>query len=336
MLRNNISDFNINPLLSELDNVVRKHMNIMLNEYIGRFNLLEQTHRQIMNLPSVVDELRRYSGATCNPVCEPTSSDNSSEQLRRDVAAIKNKLDSIESYLQRNTATTTSNIVQPSIVLSCVNENIHFEMKEEEICNSTAMCYADIDADIESGADEEEEEEEVTTLCKNQDCSPVKDAKFTEKCSICSGYFADDGLNDVYFLNENGGVGSCDLCKKTENVCIMKGAGQYVCINACDEEEEEEEEEEVEKTRIPVKEEEEVETEEEEEEVETEEEEEEEEEKKEEEEEEELVEIEIDDITYCTNDEENGFIYELSEEGEVGEKVGYLKEGEPFFYAEEN
>jgi hypothetical protein len=49
-----------------------------------------------------------------------------------------------------------------------------------------------------------------------------------------------------------------------------------------------------------------------------------------------LVEIEIDDITYCTNDEENGFIYELSEEGEVGEKVGYLKEGEPFFYAEEN
>jgi hypothetical protein len=230
-------------------------------------------------------------------------------------------------------------------------------MKEEEICNSGAMCCADIDADIESGADEEEEEdeddeeeeeEEITTLCKNQDCSPVKDAKFTEKCSICSGYFADDGLNDVYFLNENGGVGSCNLCKKTENVCIMKGTGQHVCINACDEEEEEEEEEEedeegeeeedeeVEKTRIPVKEEEEVETEEEEEEVETEEEEEVEEEKKEEEEEEELVEIEIDDITYCTNDEENGFIYELSEEGEVGEKVGYLKEGEPFFYAEEN
>ena len=165
MLRNNISDFNINPLLSELDNVVRKHMNIMLNEYIGRFNLLEQTHRQIMNLPSVVDELRRYSGATCNPVCSPTSSDNSSEQLRQDVAAIKNKLDSIESYLQRNAVThaqlnTNSNIVQPSIVLSCVNENIHFEMKEEEICNSGAMCCADIDADIESGADEEEEEDE--------------------------------------------------------------------------------------------------------------------------------------------------------------------------------
>jgi hypothetical protein len=54
-----------------------------------------------------------------------------------------------------------------------------------------------------------------------------------------------------------------------------------------------------------------------------------------EEEEEELVEIEIDDITYCTNDEENGFIYELTKDGDVGDKVGYLKEGEPFFYADE-
>ena len=32
---------------------------------------------------------------------------------------------------------------------------------------------------------------------------------------------------------------------------------------------------------------------------------------------------------------ENGFIYELTEDGDVGEKVGYLKDGEPFFYADE-
>ena len=86
-----------------------------------------------------------------------------------------------------------------------------------------------------------EKEEEDKSLCKNQDCSPIRDTKFTEKCSICSGYFADNGVNDIYFLSENGGVGSCNLCKKTQNVCIMKGTGQYVCVNACDEEEEEEE-----------------------------------------------------------------------------------------------
>jgi hypothetical protein len=51
-----------------------------------------------------------------------------------------------------------------------------------------------------------------------------------------------------------------------------------------------------------------------------------------EEEEEELFEIEIDEITYCTSDEENGIIYEIDKEGDVGKKVGYLKDGEPFFY----
>jgi TolA-binding protein len=50
-----------------------------------------------------------------------------------------------------------------------------------------------------------------------------------------------------------------------------------------------------------------------------------------EDEEEELIEIEIDDITYCTNNEENGIIYELDKEGNVGKKVGYLKEGDAYF-----
>ena len=46
----------------------------------------------------------------------------------------------------------------------------------------------------------------------------------------------------------------------------------------------------------------------------------------------ELFEIEIEDVTYCTNDEENGIIYELTEEGEAGKKVGFLKDGEATFY----
>jgi hypothetical protein len=50
-----------------------------------------------------------------------------------------------------------------------------------------------------------------------------------------------------------------------------------------------------------------------------------------EEEEEELIEIEIDDVTYCTNNEDNGTIYELDSEGNVGKKVGYLKDGEAYF-----
>ena len=52
---------------------------------------------------------------------------------------------------------------------------------------------------------------------------------------------------------------------------------------------------------------------------------------KDEEEEQELIEIEIDGVTYCTENDENGFIYLIDEDGNVGEATGYLKDGEPFF-----
>ena len=52
----------------------------------------------------------------------------------------------------------------------------------------------------------------------------------------------------------------------------------------------------------------------------------------EEEEEEEVFEIEIDDVTYFATNEENGPIYEVGQDGDPGKQVGYLKDGEPFFY----
>ena len=58
---------------------------------------------------------------------------------------------------------------------------------------------------------------------------------------------------------------------------------------------------------------------------------EEEEEEEEQEEEEEVFEIEIDDITYFATDEENGILYAMTKDGDVGEKVGIIKEGEPIF-----
>jgi hypothetical protein len=51
----------------------------------------------------------------------------------------------------------------------------------------------------------------------------------------------------------------------------------------------------------------------------------------EEDEDEEVFEIEIDDITYFATDEENGILYEVDKDGEVGKKVGIIKDGEPIF-----
>ena len=50
-----------------------------------------------------------------------------------------------------------------------------------------------------------------------------------------------------------------------------------------------------------------------------------------EEDEEEVFEIEIDDITYFATDEENGILYEVDKDGDVGKKVGIIKNGEPIF-----
>ena len=51
----------------------------------------------------------------------------------------------------------------------------------------------------------------------------------------------------------------------------------------------------------------------------------------EESEEEEVFEIEIDDKTYFATHEENGILYEVTSDGEVGKKVGIIKDGEPIF-----
>ena len=50
-----------------------------------------------------------------------------------------------------------------------------------------------------------------------------------------------------------------------------------------------------------------------------------------EEEEEEVFEIEIDDVTYFATGEENGILYEMTTDGDVGKKVGIIKDGEPIF-----
>ena len=47
--------------------------------------------------------------------------------------------------------------------------------------------------------------------------------------------------------------------------------------------------------------------------------------------EEELFEIQIDGKTYATDNEMNGVIYALIEDGDVGDKVGYFKDGKAFF-----
>ena len=159
-------------------------------------------------------------------------------------------------------------------------------------------------------------------LCKNEDCVGSDPDNNLSKCTLCDGYYNDDGLNDILFIEEepNNRKASCDLCKKTADIVQMKGTGQYICQNACDDDEEEVEEEEEEVVEEGEEEEEEV--------VE---EGEEEEEEAEEGEEEEVVEEEEGE----EEEEEAEEGEEEEEEAEEGEEEEVVEEGEEEVVEEE-
>ena len=86
-------------------------------------------------------------------------------------------------------------------------------------------------------------------LCENQDCLRYPDDEDFDKdnekdyengqwkkCSLCDGYFNDDGLNDILFIEEepNNNRSSCTLCGKNRNIVQMKDTGEYLCGNGCD------------------------------------------------------------------------------------------------------
>ena len=102
------------------------------------------------------------------------------------------------------------------------------------------------------------ENEAGIKLCENMDCERFppdwdseEDTEETyregqwKKCCLCDGYFDDDGLGDILFIEEepNNQRAGCNLCGKDRNIVQMKGSGQYICEAACDESDEESDEE---------------------------------------------------------------------------------------------
>jgi hypothetical protein len=326
MTTNKKDNFNTEPLVLEIENVLKNGLNKILNDYIYRYDLLEKTHQQIMRLPSVLNELNinpnSYSENEIKDRCESTKKYNIApefsiinnkisiieqkyESVSYTLDIILQKLDTLNADIKMIKETKTvefkplvsdqknNTFIKPSIVSACENENIKFEINDSDD-SSCDECEVNESKEVE-----------------------VEDNKVVRENLLAAGTYA------KYLMD------------REEEVEDDKEEEEEVEVED-DKEEEEEVEVEDDKEEVEVEDDkEEVEVEDDKEEVEDDVETEKSESDSEEEEEEELVEIEIDDITYCTNDEENGFIYELTKDGDVGDKVGYLKEGEPFFYADE-
>lgn len=49
----------IQQMVKEIENIIKNNINSVLKNHMDRFNMLEETHLQIMRLPSVLNELNR-------------------------------------------------------------------------------------------------------------------------------------------------------------------------------------------------------------------------------------------------------------------------------------
>ena len=359
MNQKNNFQFNTEPLLNKLNNVVQTELNNLLNDFITNYKLYEETHNCIMNLPSVKREISK-----------------SIETYK-----IDENYDDMPDLISMSSDDETDNETNK------FNTHTIFYNNEEKPCDSYTRIQVQDDLDEELNdtilfmkkVENQllKEKEDITSLFQ-QEINSYKE--IIEKCN-----------NEITELKKqlNSGIKVCDLTNDEEEIIenieikvekeniilhieeetnVEVEEDQYQSEEEEDQSEEEEdqseeveeedqveedqveedqveedqvEEDQVEEDQVEEDQVEEVEQDQEEEvineeadedveevveedEVETEEE-------AEEEEEEELFEIEIDDVTYCTNDEENGFIYEIDKDGTVGDVIGHFKDSEPFF-----
>ena len=246
----------IEPILSQVNNVVRKGLNKVLYNYtVQRLsNELDNCRKEMERYKKELGEARKYYQQSSAEVSDDNEEEENEEEDEEEED--EEEEDEEEEHILLNIEDISDNGSEISIeqILDDVKVNsqiktviVEEEAEEEEEEEDTSEADEEEEAEEEEADEEEEEEEEDTSEADEEE-----EAKKEE--------------------DDNSGT-------ETE---------------ASEEEEEEEEEEE-------------------------------------DDDEEEVFEIEIDDVTYFATSEENGPLYEVDECGEPGNKVGYLKDGEPFF-----
>ena len=307
-----ITRLNTEEIATEVNNVIKKGLDKLLGDYLYRYELLEQTHDAIMNLPSVRNHLNQdpLPRQQCNTETKIDDVKYSQmiEKLLKRIDELTFEVNQLKQTCKKE-STDIRMDDEVKVVKLEQRENIRLEIEEDaDTSASEADEASEVDdltvASLEEEAEEEDgeaEEEEEENICSECDCKVILD-------------------EDIIVVDGKKYCGACDpTSSKEEEDDVEEVIVEEVksSVEVVEETEEEEDDVETEKSESVASEagEEVAEA--------------------EAEEEEEFIEIDIDDVTYCTNNEENGFIYELTEDGDVGDKVGYLKDGEPFFYADE-
>jgi hypothetical protein len=367
-----VNMLNVNPLVIEVEEVVKKGLNKILVNFMDRYELLENTHKQIMQLPSIRQELNKnpYESDSEYDLDEAINFKNNNMYDRSTVESLEYRLDKLEKKYDTmipildkimnkiisldqevKSLKICENIspIKPSTCKMDEKENIkiHFEEPGEELVeeesdeedvNPALITCSTITFNKESAKVEEKlekkEQEEDHELSVGEELGEHEDSKVEVKIPDilyrivpAEELFPDEDLEaDVKEEveaesedNVDGDVESESEAKTDDNLAgdVEEEASIETETKSAvedDDVEQEEQEQEPEPVKQIV----------------------EEKQPPEEEDDEELFEIEIDDKTYCTNDDQNGFIWELTEDGDQGVKIGYLKDGDAYFYEDEN
>ena len=333
--------FDIHTIMNDIEKVIEKGLNKLLINYIERHELLEKTHKQLIQLPSIVEELNKRSITQPEMIFNDSDSETGIEKCTdidfinikdmtenivcQQISSLQNKLDKMEKKYDAIIPILDKLIGK----IHHLNDDIKGLQNNNEHKFIEKIAYKDT---IENSP--------VVKSCENENIKIyIKEYKELEEVisDDCDVVKPELITHSTISVKKEVNTQSIDI-KKVNVDNLKKETEEKVSTEKeVEEEEEEEEEEEGQQSSVETAESKAVnqqETDNEEASVETETKEDDEE--GDDEDDEEIFEIDIDDKTYCTNDDENGFIWELNEDGEQGDKVGYFKESEPFFYAEEN
>ena len=300
-----ITRLNTEEIATEVNNVIKKGLDKLLGDYLYRYELLEQTHDAIMNLPSVRNHLNQdpLPRQQCNTETKIDDVKYSQmiEKLLKRIDELTFEVNQLKQTCKKE-STDIRMDDEVKVVKLEQRENIRLEIEEDADTSASEaddLTVASLDEEAEEEDGESEEEEEEENICSECDCKVILDEDIIvvdgkKHCGACDPTSSKEEEDDVEEVIVEEVKSSVEVVEETEEEDdVETEKSESVASEAGEEVAEAEEEEE------------------------------------------EFIEIDIDDVTYCTNNEENGFIYELTEDGDVGDKVGYLKDGEPFFYADE-
>ena len=328
----NENNFNIEPLVFEIENIIKKGVNTILKDYMNRYDLLEKTHSQIMRLPSVLNELNKndYSESdeeddksafvsikdmTHTLVCAEIG--NVEKKMEKKFNSLVPILDKILGKIQTLSETVKelqdnkNNKIYTDVKDFIENKNKLLIVKKSE--NENIKLNIVIDDEEENTPYPSDDEKVIEEEIKEVIVEKETDKVFEETAEEETAAEEESVEEEESVVEETEEKKDKDEVVKDKESVVEESVVEESVVEESDEEasietetKEEEPEEDINNHETK------------------------------EEEEEELTIITIDDLDYCTNNEETGFIYELNEEGEQGDKIGYLKDGEPFFYADEN